>query len=147
MTPCLDALSIQEGNNENTAKLSPLFTEMRGFYINCSPVLSVAIDENVTAIEGYELGGTGIKISQEIHQRFLRGNKAMLFCFIIGNRLNIWVDFLAFLRVSQIELMMEDRNVLIRRTRCNALFYAKNSPLSGDYVREWTGTLLSHSSR
>jgi hypothetical protein len=58
---------------------------MRGLRINCSPVLSVAIDENVTAIEGYGLGWTGIKISQEIHKDFLGGNKAIFFCFIIGD--------------------------------------------------------------
>jgi len=58
---------------------------MRGFWINNSPILSVTIDEYVTAIEGYGLGGAGIGISQKIHQGFLRGNKAILFCFIIGD--------------------------------------------------------------
>ena len=120
---------------------------MRGFCINSSPVLSVTIDENVTAIEGYGLGKTGIIISQKIHQGFFRGNKAVLFCFIIGDLLDIRVGFLVFLGVLQVELMMEDRNALSRKRRCNALFYAKNSPLPGDHVRGCTGTLLSHSSR
>jgi hypothetical protein len=70
---------------------------MRGFCINSSAVLSVTIDENVTAIKGYGLGRTGINISQKIHQGFLRRNEAILFCFIIGDLFDIRVDFLVFL--------------------------------------------------
>jgi hypothetical protein len=66
-------------------KVAPMFFKMRGLRINCAPVLSVAIDENVTAIEGYGLGRTSVIISQKIHKGFLRGNKTTLFCFIVGD--------------------------------------------------------------
>jgi hypothetical protein len=59
--------------------------ELRELHINRAPVLSVAIYENVTAIEGHGLGRTGVIISQKIHKGFFRGIKATLFCFIVGD--------------------------------------------------------------